>query len=345
MNQRWYSFCMITLVIGGQYGGEGKGKVSAFLASQEKFSVVCRTGGVNSKHTAIKNGKAYDLRQIPTAATTDFKGRIVYGAGSLIHIPSLKEEMNSLDVSKSQILIDTQTGVLTDENISSQRADERYKNLGSTMTGTGHATAQRALRKLSLARNFKELESMLGDVPKFLHEQIQSGNSVLVEGHQSSGLSNYHGDYPYTSNRDSTAAALLSELGVGPRQDFRIVLVIKAFPTRNHNGKLPNEMSTGEADALGIKEYGGGSWGIENNRRRVARIDLEDVRRAVYLNTPTEIAITGIDYLDPSSKGSTNWESLSEEAQALIDEIEKTSGVPVSIISTGPETESTIYRK
>jgi len=293
---------MITLVIGGQYGGEGKGKVSAFLAKQESFDIVCRTGGVNSKHTAIENGKAFDLRQIPTAATTGFKGKIVYGAGSLVHIPTLLEEMKLTEVSESQILIDHKTGILTEENIQAQRADSRYAILDSTMTGTGYATAQRALRKLPLAREFPELESMRGDVPVFLHDALIAHKNVMIEGHQSSGLSNYHGDYPYSSNRDSTAAALLSELGIGPRYQMRIVLVIKAFPTRNHNGRLPNEMNIEEADRLNITEYGGGSWGIENNRRRVAHIDYEDIRRAVRLNTPTELALTGIDYLDRAAK-------------------------------------------
>ena len=333
---------MITLVLGGQYGGEGKGKISAFLAKQEAFDIVCRTGGVNSKHTAIENGKVFDLRQIPTAATTGFKGMIVYGAGSLIHIPTLLEEMKLTGVSEDRILIDPKTGILTDENIQAQRADPRYSTLGSTMTGTGHATAQRALRKLPLAREFPDLALMLGDVPMFLHDALVANKKVMVEGHQSSGLSNYHGDYPYTSNRDSTAASLLSELGIGPRYEMRIVLVIKAFPTRNHNGRLPNEMTTEEADQLNIVEYGGGSWGIENNRRRTGRIDFEDIKRAAYLNTPTEVALTGADYLDPTLKGSTSSKDLPATIKLLIHDIEKAAGVSVSMISTGPETDSVI---
>lgn len=335
---------MITLVIGGQYGGEGKGKVSAFLAKEGNFDIVCRTGGVNSKHTAVENGKVFDLRQIPTAATVGFIGKIVYGAGSLVHIPTLFEEMKFTGVSESQILIDPQTGILTDENIQAQRSDARYESLGSTMTGTGYATAERALRKLPVAREFPELQAMLGDVPAFLHNALITDKKILVEGHQSSGLSNYHGDYPYTSNRDSTAAALLSELGIGPRCELRIVLVIKAFPTRNHNGRLPNEMSPAEADQLNIIEYGGGSWGIKNNRRRVAKIDMTDIQRASSLNTPTEVALTGMDYFDSDSKNWGSFDDLSPTAKTLIMEIERAAGVPVSMISTGPETDSMITR-
>lgn len=336
---------MITLVVGGQYGGEGKGKIAAFLSKQNIYAAVCRTGGVNSKHTAIEGDKKFDLRQLPTSCTTDFNGKIVFGAGSLVHIPTLQEEMRLLQVSEGRVLIDPQTGIITDANIQEQRADNRYKEIGSTLTGTGYATAQRALRKLPLGKDFPELHHMLGDVPSLLHSLLQQNKEVLIEGHQGAGLSNYHGDYPFTSNRDASASALLSELGLGPRHLLRIVLVIKAFPTRNHNGRLPNEMSLGEADTLGIKEYGGGSWGIENNRRRVAHIDLEDVRRAGYLNTPTEIALTGIDYLDPSVRNATSERQLSDKAKHFIVEVEKATNVPVTIISTGPETDAVISKK
>lgn len=335
---------MITLVVGGQYGGEGKGKIAAFLARQEKTDIVARTGGINSKHTVVTDGVSLDLRQIPTACVVGFSNKIVYGAGSLIHIPTLNKEMEGLGISQSQVLIDKNTGIISEENIQEQRSDKRYAEIGSTLTGTGYATAKRVLRKLPLAKDYPELAEMLGDTPEFLFNALKFNKTVLVEGHQGAGLSNFHGDYPYTSNRDSTAAELLSELGVGPKHELRIILVVKVFPTRNHNGHLPNEISIDEAEHLGIKEYGGGSWGIENKRRRVGRLDIAELVRAVQLNTPTEIALTGMDYFDPGSKDSTSENTLSIEAKRLIADIEKTTQTPVSLISTGAETNSMIIR-
>ncbi|MES2953200.1 MAG: adenylosuccinate synthetase [Patescibacteria group bacterium] len=335
---------MITLVVGGQYGGEGKGKVAAFLAKRDRPTIVARTGGVNSKHTVVEGGNSFDLRQIPSACAVGHTWKVVYGAGSLIHIPTLFKEMEMLGVSRSQILIDEKTGILGEDQVRDQRADKRYEQIGSTLTGTGYATAQRALRKLPLAKDFPELAEMIGDVPSFIFKNLKEKESVLVEGHQGAGLSNFHGDYPYTSNRDSTAAALLSELGVGPLTEMKIVLVLKVFPTRNHNGHLPNEMSAEEALQLGIEEYGGGSWGIDNKRRRVGQLDMKEVLRAVYLNTPSEIALTGMDYLDPASKNSSSESTLSEQARNLIAEIEGATGVRVTLISTGPETDSMISR-
>lgn len=335
---------MIILVVGGQYGGEGKGKIAAFLAKQEQPDIVARTGGVNSKHTVVTNGKSLDLRQLPTACAVGFSKKVVYGAGSLIHIPTLFEEMEKLNIPKSQIFIDQNTGIITEENIREQRQDGRYAEIGSTLTGTGYATAQRALRKLPLAKEFAELSEMLGSAPEFFFNALQEHKTVLVEGHQGAGLSNFHGDYPYTSNRDSTAAELLSELGLGPKHELRIMLVVKAFPTRNHNGRLPNEITIEEANRLGIQEYGGGSWGVDNRRRRVGRIDIEELKRAVILNTPTEIALTGMDYFDIESKDSTSESSLSTEARRLISDIEGATQTPVSLISTGAETDSIIVK-
>lgn len=336
---------MITLVVGGQYGGEGKGKISAFLSTQHNYSAICRTGSVNSKHTVSTKGEDYDLRHLPTACAHGFKGKIYFGAGSIIHIPTLFEEIKLFNISNNQIVIDNQAGVLNTKHTTEQRKDGRYHNIGSTLTGTGYATAERAMRKLSLARDVEDLQSMLGNVPKELWNRLSNNKNILVEGHQGAGLSNLHGDYPYVSNRDCIAAELLSELGVGPRHKLRIILVLKVFPTRNHNGLLPNEMTKDEIRIIGIEEYGGGSWNVGNKKRRVGKFDFDNLKSTIHLNTPTEIALTGIDYYDKESAGVKEENKLSKKSLDFIKKIEKISGIPVNIISTGPDTMSTIYRK
>lgn len=70
----------------------------------------------------------------------------------------------------------------------------------------------------------------------------------------------------------------------------------KMFPTRNHAGNLGEELQLNDAESLGIREFGGGSWGIPNRQRRVAFFDPHIVARAAKANTATEIALTGLDY-------------------------------------------------
>lgn len=330
---------MITVVVGSQYGGEGKGKICAYIAHSESVDIACRCGGPNSSHTVVWNGKTYRLRMLPTAACINPSVQIAFGAGSLIHIPTLMREIDELQF-QGTLRIDYKAGIVTDEIVRDQRADPRYRNIGSTLTGTGYASARRCLRSLPLARDVESLRDYLCDVSIELGEQLNDGAHVLVEGHQGFGLSNYHGDYPFVSSRDSTAASMLAELGLGPIQKaMRVVLVAKAFPTRNHAGRLDGEMTTKQADALGIHEFGGGSWGIGDNRRRVGLIEFEIIRRAATANTPTEIALTGMDYL---------LKAFAEQPDLLrpfLNELEKAGDAPIRYISWGSETEKMVERK
>lgn len=335
---------MITIVVGGQYGGEGKGKVSAVLSNHRKFDIVCRTGGVNSCHSIVKNGEIFKLRMMPTASVVDKSPDIVFGAGTLIHIETLFSEVERVGYDLKKIRIDPNAGIVSEDCIAAQRADERYQLIGSTLTGTGYATAYRAQRKLKLARDYQELKGLLVDTSRLLFEAARDQQEILLEGHQGSGLSNYHGDYPYVSSRDCISASLLSEVGLGLNWKFDVWLAVKTFPTRNHPGSLYGEMAAQEADVLGIHEYGGGSWSKGNVRRRVGVLDFELLRRAIRLNSPNHIALTCMDYWDKGTSDVRSFDELSLEAKKLINEVKSQTGTNVDLVSTGPELESCAFR-
>jgi adenylosuccinate synthase len=341
---------MITIITGAQFGGEGKGKIAAYLAWKEGASVACRCGGPNSSHTVIWNGRTYRLRMLPTAAVIIPDIQVYFGAGTLIHIPTLWREIKDTAF-RGRLVIDPQAGIVTDEIIRQQRADGRYAILGSTLTGTGYANAQRCMRSLPLAREFPELKERaeLAEVSQLVYARHRENANILVEGHQGFGLSNYHGDYPFTSSRDSTASSMLAEIGLGPIQkNLRVVLATKMFPTRNHAGSVGQELASDEAAKLGIAEYGGGAWDLPNRRRRVGMLDVDIVRRAVIANSASEIALTGIDYLCKEASGASDFDRLSDESKEELEDIfsliEGHTGVPVRYLSTGPETESTFDR-
>jgi adenylosuccinate synthase len=278
---------------------------------------------------------------IPASAVMH-RSTFVFGAGSLLHIPTLFAEAKALGVAAEDIKIDPQAGVVTDDCTEAQRADLRYNEIGSTLTGTGYASAARCQRSLRLAKSFRELRPYLCDVAQLLFLAGRENTKILVEGHQGTSLSNYHGDYPFTSSRDCIAAALMSELGLAPNVNSEVVLVLKLFPTRNHGGHLPREMSEPEAVALGIEEFGGGSWGITDNRRRVGKLELTTARRAIMLNGPTYVALTGFDYMFPGLRGANAISDLTQESAKYLDFLSKRLGVPIGIVSTGPDTTSVI---
>jgi adenylosuccinate synthase len=97
-----------------------------------------------------------------------------------------------------------------------------------------------------------------------MQKALEDGKKILIEGCQSFGLSNYHGEYPFVTSRDSTAAAFLSQCGLPPKAADSVVLVLKCFPTRNMVGKgslLHEQNQEWLATNLPeVIEFGGGSY-------------------------------------------------------------------------------------
>jgi adenylosuccinate synthase len=293
-------------------------------------------------HTVVNGTQEFRLRMMPVAAAINNLVDVYFGAGTLIHMPTLEREIQELKYG-GRLVIHPKAGIITDDIVQQQRADDRYATIGSTLTGTGLASALRAQRKLELASDYQELKKYRDDECNYLERILDPRRRVLVEGHQGFGLSNYHGDYPYTSSRDSIAAAMLSELGIGPRQkDMHIVLVVKLFPTRNHAGALSEEISESDRKALGIQEYGGGSWGLPDQQCRVGLFDIEIVRKAVFANSPTEIALTGADYFDHSLRGANSSSEGSGICEFIRMFAKHLPDTPIKYVSTGRDTISMI---
>ena len=83
----------VTVVVGGQFGSEGKGKVSAYLAEVTGAAAIVRVGGPNAGHSAVdRSGNLITLRQLPAAAVRS-NAVIVLPAGSLINVDILLEEI------------------------------------------------------------------------------------------------------------------------------------------------------------------------------------------------------------------------------------------------------------
>ncbi|WP_415404138.1 adenylosuccinate synthetase [Tateyamaria sp. SN3-11] len=336
---------MFFIVVGSQYGGEGKGKISAALAASIGPSIVCRSGGINSSHTVVDSRGTYRFRMLPTSVSVGGRELIYFGAGSLIHLPTLEKEVEDWRIEKKRILIDSRAGIVSDEIIERQREDLRYQAIGSTLTGTGYATADRALRQLTLAGSIDSIDFPIGDVSSALRKAHCNGVDILVEGHQGYGLSNYHGDYPYCSSRDCTSSAILSEIGVGPVRDLEVILAVKTFETRNHPGFLSDEIDLSLMDRLGIREFGGGFSTISNNRRRAGHLNIDLIKRAVWANGASGIAITCLDYLFEDCAGASDWDALKPDAKRYVKWIESHTNIPVKMVSTGRESGCTIIRK
>ncbi len=210
--------------------------------------------------------------------------------------------------------------------------------IGTTGTGCGPANAERANRSIKLAEEINELEEYITDVPSKVNTAIENGEEVLIEGSQGFGLSLYFGTYPYVTSKDVTASSLAADVGVGPTNIDEVILVLKAYISRVGSGPFPTEISHEEAEKRGIAEYAT----VTGRKRRIGEFDFELAKRSARINSATQLAITNVDRLFEGNDKIKQYEELTEEAQNFIGKVEKKLDIPVTLVSTGPDTKDTI---
>ena len=104
------------VVVGGQFGSEGKGKVSAFVTQQENIDICVRCGGPNSGHSFVnERGQTVLLRQLPTGFVNP-RTRLLIPAGGLIDPQVLKQEIDSLSLPPERIGIDRNSFIIEERD-------------------------------------------------------------------------------------------------------------------------------------------------------------------------------------------------------------------------------------
>jgi len=326
-----------TIVVGGFWGDEGKGKIIAHIAHTDKPSIIARGGvGPNAGHTVYFEGKKFGVRMIPSGFVYR-DAKLMIGAGVLVDPEVFLKEVELLKA-HDRTYIDYRCAVIERKHIEADSKDYLKDKIGTTGTGCGPANADRVMRVAKLARDVDVLQPFLEDVPLAVNEAIDMGEFVLVEGSQGFALSLYYGTYPYVTSKDTTASTMAADVGIGPTRIEDVVVVFKSFPTRVGAGPFPTEMSEKEAESLGIVEYGT----VTGRRRRVGYWDSELARYSAMINGATQIAITGIDKVDKECFGVKEWGKLTPKAKSFVEKVEEDTRTPVTLISTGPEMEHII---
>ncbi len=331
----------VSVIVGGAFGDEGKGKITGVLAKKRKIKAAVRAGvGSNAGHTVVYNGKTYKLRLISSGFVEE-NASIYIGAGVLINPEIFLDEIKRTGI-ENRVFIDKHSGVITSDHITRETNDNHLMTtVGSTGSGCGEANVDRVRRILKLAKEYPELEKYIVDVSEEINDLIDDGADVIIEGSQATFLSLYHGTYPYVTSKDVSAAAAISDVGIGPTRVDEVIVVFKSFFTRVGKGYLDGELSPEEVKARGWEEYGT----VTNRLRRAAPFNYELARKAVRINGATSIALTKVDILFPEVAGVTKYDELSKDAIDFIKSIEDKTNVKVKYISTGPETRSIIFNE
>ncbi len=330
-----------SVLVGGGWGDEGKGKCITYLCYNDKPSIIARAGvGPNAGHSVEFNGEKYGLRLTPSGFMHE-DARLLIGAGVLVDPNVFHHELDYLNKYnvKNRTFADYRCAIIEEKHKErDQASDFLSKKIGSTGTGCGPANSDRVMRVAKMAGQIPEMEGYTTDVPLETNKALDEGKDVFIEGSQGFGLSLYYGTYPFVTSKDTTASTAAADVGVGPTRIDEVIVVFKSYITRVGEGPFKTEINQEKAEKMGLEEYGT----VTGRRRRVGLFDMDMARESCMINGATQIALTCVDRLYPQCERTRDYSSLSPEIKKFIDEIEGETGVPVTIISTGPDLVDTI---
>ena len=347
---------MVSIVVGGHYGDEGKGKVVSYLALEDDPAYIGRAGvGPNAGHTVVYNGKKYGLRMI-TCGFVNPSSNLLVGAGVLVDVKRFLEEVE-LTNTRGRAFIDKRCTIIEQEHKDADKGDNS-KKIGTTGSGCGPANAARVNRTAKLSREFPELSEYITDVPEVLNDAIDSGQGVLIEGTQGFGLSLWWGNYPYVTSKDTTASTAAADCGIGPTRVKSVYVVYKAYMSRVGEDPYVHYLSDEEikstpefsrllkqADEKGLQGTGNqkiaqvlGEVGTVTGRpRKIGGFDFALARYSARINGATDVCVTCLDKLYPECASARKKSDLPKEALAHVKRIEDKIGIKATLISTGPE--------
>ena len=345
---------LVDVLVGAQYGSEGKGSIAAYLASE--YDVLVRVGGPNAGHTVYLGKKnKYAFHHLPSG-TLHTNADLILGPGSTLYVPKLMREIAECSVTAGRLSIDPQAMIIDDDDIAYEKKTLR-RDIASTAQGVGVATARKVLRgafptkrgqrrkKVRLAQHVHELKPYIRETRSRLDDAFRTGKRVFMEGTQGTGLSLHHGSYPHVTSRETTASGCLADAGIAPTRVRRVIMVCRTYPIRVQNsvtgkssGRMQKEITYRQlASASGIPEKQlreTERTTTTNRQRRVGLFEWALLRRAASLNGPTDIALTFADYLSIKNSTAQRFEQLTEDTIRFIEEVEAVSNSPVSLIST-----------
>ena len=413
----------IDVVLGMQWGDEGKGKIVDALTP--RYDVVARfQGGPNAGHSIYFGDRSFVLHTVPSGIFRQGTQNII-GNGVVIDPLILMDEiraieqmgvdvLSSLRIAKRAHLI-LPTHRLLD---AAQESGKGKNKVGTTGKGIGpaytdkasriglrvgdlllpdfeeryHALRDQHLRLLGIDRvdDAAWLEAAMAlrrfpiiDNEVEMNSLLASGHSVLAEGAQGSLLDVDFGTYPFVTSSSTLCAGACIGLGVAPSRIGKVYGIFKAYCTRVGAGPFPTELNDATGETL--RQIGHEFGATTGRPRRTGWLDLVALRYAVMMNGTTSLimmksdVLNGLDTIricvgyrmggkqidyfpfeaagepiEPVYRDFKGWQtdisscrtydSLPAELKAYIAFIEQQTGVPVDIVSVGPDRDATIYR-
>lgn len=424
------------VLLGAQWGDEGKGKATDLLGHRVQY-VVRYQGGNNAGHTVViptKNGpEKFALHLLPSGILTPEVVPVI-GNGVVIDPAVLLNEIKGLNergINTSKLKISADAHIITSYHVMLDKTIERFlgkSKIGTTGRGIGPAYGDKVsrvgirvqdlydesiLRKKvegSLASKNQtlvkvynrravdvdsivtellsyadKLKPYLANTSLLLHEALERGDNVLLEGGQGTLLDVDHGTYPFVTSSNPTAGGAATGSGIGPTKITRVIGIVKAYTTRVGEGPFPTELLDENGERL--RQIGGEVGTTTGRPRRCGWYDAVVARYATRINGLTDFFLTKLDVLsgfkeipvcvayeidgkrydempmtqtqfhhakpiyemmpgwDEDISNARKFEDLPVNARKYVEFLEEISGAPMSAIGVGQHRDATISRR
>jgi len=307
--------------------------------------LLVRVGGPNAGHKVFAEPTPETYHHLPSGTGRAPNAHLLLGAGAVLYPRKLMEEIAIHRVSADRLSIDPQAMVIEDSDRTLEQ--KMLAKISSTFQGVGAASARKIMGRggessppVRLARDVEILKPFIRPGQDILKDAYLRNSRVLLEGTQGTSLSMHHGIYPYVTSRDTTVAGCLADAGIAPKRIRRVIMVCRTYTIRVGGpsgplGKGVRYKELSRRSGIPVKTL----MKIEKTtttgkQRRMAEFNWEQFYQSVALNGPTDIALTFVDYISVLNKKAYRFEQLTEETQRFVEELQRISGVPVSMLST-----------
>ena len=283
----------IDVVLGLQYGDEGKGKVCHSLLKDGLYTHVIRfNGGGNAGHTIYHDGKKLITHLIPSGVFFGVKS--IIGPGCVVDVEKLFREIDYLEdngiKTDGLLFISKNTHIITDDQLAEDGTDTA---IGTTRTGNGPCYRDKYNRKGVRAEEIPMLEPYLIDMYEEFYEVDNSDFKILAEGAQAFGLDIDWGDYPYVTSSHCGVGSVLNN-GFNHRHINKVYGIIKAYETY-----VGAKSFQPEEEIFSRIQQEGQEFGATTGRKRQCNwIDWNLVMKAARMNGVNRIVMNKVDILN-----------------------------------------------
>eukprot|EP00753_Platysulcus_tardus_P000057 PLAT10057.1.p2 GENE.PLAT10057.1~~PLAT10057.1.p2 ORF type:complete len:453 (+),score=209.97 PLAT10057.1:142-1359(+) len=301
---------VVDVVLGAQWGDEGKGKLVDLLG--QTYDMCARFGGgSNAGHTIVVDGVKYKFHLIPSGILNG-DATCVIGNGVVIHlvfdfhqaIDGLREEergsggigTTKRGIGPTYASKITRNGVRVGDLLNWSVFETKLRALAADVQLRYPAIDLDVDAELARYAEMKDaVTPMIDDTIYLLHRAYAAGKRIMVEGANAVMLDIEFGTYPYVTSSSPSVGAVFTGLGLAPRMLSGVYGIVKAYCTRVGAGPFPTELT--DAVGEGLRERGHEFGTTTGRPRRCGWVDIVQMKYSCMVNGYTELNFTKLDVL------------------------------------------------